>query len=192
MNDSDRSAAPPSLARSVALGVLVLFGGFQVVSWLAGGRGRTGPAPGTRVAAVALPALGGGEALAGSSGTPATVLEFWATWCGPCQRSLPTLHTLARRYSDRAVRFVAVNVDEASEDRLADVSDMAAALGLAGLQIALDDGRAARAYRVSRLPLVVVLAADGRVVESWTGALSEGGLTSSVDALLAGAQAQKR
>ena len=40
------------------------------------------------------------------------VLNFWATWCGPCQEELPRLSKLAESYSGKNVHFVAVSIDD--------------------------------------------------------------------------------
>ena len=43
------------------------------------------------------------------------VLNFWATWCGPCQEELPRLSKLAETYSGKNVHFVAVSIDDAKD-----------------------------------------------------------------------------
>jgi len=43
------------------------------------------------------------------------VVNFWATWCGPCQEELPRLSKLAQSYSGKNVRFVAVSIDAAKD-----------------------------------------------------------------------------
>lgn len=40
------------------------------------------------------------------------VVNFWATWCGPCQEELPRLSKLAESYAGKPVRFVLISIDE--------------------------------------------------------------------------------
>jgi len=40
------------------------------------------------------------------------VVNFWATWCGPCQEELPRLSAIAESYAGKPVRFVLISIDE--------------------------------------------------------------------------------
>ncbi len=40
------------------------------------------------------------------------MVEFWATWCGPCRATIPHLTELAHKYKDKGVRFIGVDVWE--------------------------------------------------------------------------------
>ena len=46
-----------------------------------------------------------------------TVINFWATWCGPCLEELPLLSKLTREYSEKKVRFIAISADADPENR---------------------------------------------------------------------------
>jgi thiol-disulfide isomerase/thioredoxin len=40
------------------------------------------------------------------------LVDFWASWCGPCQKSFPAMEELHKRYVERGLVIIAVNVDE--------------------------------------------------------------------------------
>jgi thiol-disulfide isomerase/thioredoxin len=44
-------------------------------------------------------------------GEKLTVVDFWATWCQPCVRSIPLLNQMAGEYADQGVRFIGVTID---------------------------------------------------------------------------------
>jgi peroxiredoxin len=93
------------------------------------------------------------------------VLEFWASWCGPCVVSLPQVDQVSRDYADRGVKFVAINMEESKE----------AAAGMLErhklqLPVALDrDGAVAAKYRVTVIPQTVVIDPEGKVARHFIG-----------------------
>jgi len=88
-------------------------------------------------------------------------INFWASWCGPCEVELPELNRLAAHYAGK-VRVVAINVDE---DRGAAQRTLAK-LGLRSshLDILLDPrSKAASAYQLEGMPASFILDAHGAV-----------------------------
>ncbi len=44
------------------------------------------------------------------------IVDFWASWCGPCKESFPAMNELQQKYSSRGLVIIAVNVDERRAD----------------------------------------------------------------------------
>ncbi len=97
------------------------------------------------------------------------VIDFWATWCGPCQHELPELERLYRRFSgDPRVVFYAVDFSggdtpDVQGDTPAQASEFFRRRGFR-MPLAFDaGGRAARALHAHGLPTLLVLDRSGRV-----------------------------
>lgn len=86
-----------------------------------------------------------------------TVLDFWATWCGPCLRAMPKLEALAGAHA--GVDVVAINMDDAEAARA--LFDQR---GWKKLILLMDDGDTSRRYNVSNIPHTVVIDRAGIVV----------------------------
>jgi cytochrome c biogenesis protein CcmG/thiol:disulfide interchange protein DsbE len=106
-------------ARSLAafLAVLAVIGllGFGLLS-----KGRAKIAVGDPVPDRALPVLGGrGEGSIADYRGHWVLVNLWASWCIPCRQEAPVLDRFARRYSDRNVRVLGIDVQDNSDDALA-------------------------------------------------------------------------
>jgi uncharacterized protein (TIGR03435 family) len=106
------------------------------------------------------------------------VLEFWATWCGPCILAMSHLNELADKYKNQPVQFVAIT----SEDE-ATVKDFLAKKPIKSW-VALDTDKAMfTAYAVSAIPHTVMLGKDGMIA----AIMFPSGVTGQfIDDLLAG------
>ena len=88
----------------------------------------------------------------------AVVLDFWATWCGPCRDSLPHMNKLIQKFEGKDVRFLAVTQEDAhTVTEFTRDHPMKAWIGLD------PDGAASRAFRVRGIPHIVVIDAWGRI-----------------------------
>ncbi|HUJ60772.1 MAG TPA: TlpA disulfide reductase family protein [Kofleriaceae bacterium] len=149
------SGAVPGPGRAAGLAVIAVAGlGLALqVTWLSRHGDLVRPmTSGSRAPAFALPAVGPHGALGprvAIAPGKITVLDFWATWCGPCLQALPRLDAFTRRHPDVAV--IAVNVDDAGKARA-----LFDARGYA-MTLVADDGDTSERYGVMSYPHTVVI-----------------------------------
>jgi thiol-disulfide isomerase/thioredoxin len=99
----------------------------------------------------------------------AVLLDFWATWCGPCQAEAPIVDRIAVRYKARGLVVIGINRDD---NGLTVAGPWAKAHHLT-YPIAFDDGATAHAYDVDYLPTLVMISKDGKIVGKRVG-MTEG------------------
>ena len=83
------------------------------------------------------------------------VLDFWATWCGPCKDAVAELEALHRKYTGRGVVILGISVNKES-DAPARVRTFARQHALT-YPLVIDDGSAYKAYGVTRIPATYIL-----------------------------------
>ncbi len=111
-------------------------------------------------------------------------LNFWASWCPPCQSETPVLRDMADRYADDGLTIVGVAVQETTVD---DVKAYAQRYELP-FTIAFDaTADAFNAYDVYALPTQVFIGPDGRVLEVVNGPMTDAAATARMQAWLPGA-----
>jgi peroxiredoxin len=133
---------------------------------LAGDTTRDPIEPGLPAPAFSLPVLGGESELSLESLRGKVVLvNFWATWCKPCEDEMPAMENLYRTLGSRGFELVAISVDD---DRLA-VEEFVDRLGLS-FPILLDPGkRVSDAYQSYRFPESYLIDRGGVLVARYIG-----------------------
>src|SRR5580704_4112148 len=108
------------------------------------------------------------------------LLNFWATWCGPCRAEIPELVALQNRYKDR-LQIIGLVVDDDDEKEILKVIESE---GI-NYPVALADTETRFAYGgIAALPTVFVINAEGRVVQKHVGLFNPALYEAEVRALL--------
>jgi peroxiredoxin len=101
-------------------------------------------------------------------GTP-ILLNFWATWCGPCRGEMPHLEEVYAEWKEKDLTFFAVNIGESS-------TDVTAFLDYYGfnMQVLLDSARTVSGrYGVSGIPTTYFIDEDGIIQNRVVGAFPD-------------------
>jgi thiol-disulfide isomerase/thioredoxin len=162
------------------LGRLITTGVVCVVALAATGMGAGKKAPGLSLKTL----QGESRKLADLSGQ-VVVVNFWATWCGPCQEELPRLSKLAAGYAGKPVKFVAVSIDDKK-----DFSKIPGTMQKAGAQldvwVGADTDTMARFGLGEIVPGTVIVDESGEIVTRVMGEAREEDVTGAVDWVLGG------
>lgn len=120
--------------------------------------------------------------LAGLRGHPVWI-DFWASWCPPCQAEMPVLRDVYRSYESRGLVLIAISVQETS---LADVRAYARRYGLPYTVAADLNGDVFREYRVYGLPTQLFLDADGVIRSVVQGPVDYNTAVANLDLIVPG------
>jgi len=107
------------------------------------------------------------------------VLDFWATWCGPCVQMIPVMDEVNRAWAPRGVSFVGVNSDGGGAT-VDDIKSFLIEHPFSYPVVRDADGEAGALYRVEALPTIVVLGRDGRIRGSYVGFTMKGTLEKAI------------
>ncbi len=97
-----------------------------------------------------------------------TVLDFWASWCGPCKISLPNMQEVYEKYKDNPkVAFYAVSVDQPEVDNK-DLEKVFTELKVS-IPILRDPEKTAALFKFTGIPTTFIIGADGLVQDYEVG-----------------------
>ena len=87
------------------------------------------------------------------------MVNFWATWCGPCRQEMPQLNRLYEKYKSSGFVLLGVNVD----DDASKAAEVAAKLGVTFPVLLDTEKTVSKLYDLSTMPSTVIIDRDGKV-----------------------------
>ncbi|MBC8424403.1 TlpA family protein disulfide reductase [bacterium] len=89
------------------------------------------------------------------------ILDFWATWCGPCRKALPHMQELYEAHHEDGLTVLAISIDEPRNRPK--INSTVRSLGLTFPVLVDGDKEVARLYRVDSVPTTFIISQAGRV-----------------------------
>ena len=125
---------------------------------------------------------GNAHKLSDYQGKP-VVLNFWASWCGPCKMEMPDFDEKYGEYGDQ-VHFLMVNLTDGSKETVETASAFISEQGYSFPVLFDTDRSGAIAYGVSAVPVTYFIDAEGYFVTYQPGMLSAEALQKGIDLLI--------
>jgi len=130
-----------------------------VVLGLAAGTAAAAIAPTAMAPDFTLHALAGPNLRLQEQRGRVVMVNFWATWCGPCRQEMPQLNKLYEKYRAAGFVLLGVNVDDDTRN----AAEVATRLGLKFPVLLDTDKRVSKMYELGTMPSTVLIDRDGRV-----------------------------
>ncbi len=87
------------------------------------------------------------------------MLNFWASWCGPCRQEMPLLDGIYKRYNPAGFEYLGINVEEDNSDAIKLIKD----LGVSFPVVFDPESKASKLYDVEAMPTTVLIDKKGEV-----------------------------
>jgi thiol-disulfide isomerase/thioredoxin len=166
----------PAIAALIALSALFALGVMPRL-WAPGGKLLNQPAPDFTLP-VAANGDDGARLQLSDLRDKVVVLDFWASWCGPCAMQAPILDRIARKYEGEVV-VLGINVGESA----AVARRYASQKGLSYMILADEDGQTQALYGADTLPTVVLIDRQGNITTFVQGVVRQSALERAIRSL---------
>ncbi|WP_280156118.1 TlpA disulfide reductase family protein [Piscinibacter sp. XHJ-5] len=126
---------------------------------LAAGAAVPAPAPSAMAPDFTLRSMSGPNLRLLEQRGQVVLVNFWATWCGPCRQEMPHLNRLYDKYKSSGFVLLGINVDDDARK----AADVASKLGVRFPVLLDTDKKVSRVYDMSAMPATVLIDRDGKV-----------------------------
>jgi len=108
------------------------------------------------------------------------LLNFWATWCGPCREETPHLVRVYARYRDQGVEFAGVSMDEDPES----AAPAFVKQYRMNYPVLVPPVESALTAAIQNLPTSFLIDTTGKIARTWVGTVRETDLSAAIEKLL--------
>jgi cytochrome c biogenesis protein CcmG/thiol:disulfide interchange protein DsbE len=109
------------------------------------------------------------------------LVNYWATWCGPCWEETPGLVRLSRELGPKGLAVVGVAIDEGGREKVQKFVDEFHV----SYPVTLPDRMSQMEYGMAGVPTTILVDKEGRVAKTYVGAVRQADYKTDVEALLA-------
>jgi peroxiredoxin len=99
------------------------------------------------------------------------LLDFWATWCGPCMQSIPELVRIQEKYKDKGLVVLGVSMDTLSQADDGQIQKFMRTFGIT-YPVMRDDGKVSSIYfgdSPAAIPTMHIINREGKIIETISG-----------------------
>lgn len=108
------------------------------------------------------------------------VLNFWASWCGPCKSEMPDFEIAYQEYGEK-IQFLMINMTDGYQETVSSANDFIKDKGYTFPVFYDSDLEAAKAYSVYSIPATYFIDAEGYIIAWGSGALSAENLQEGIN-----------
>lgn len=168
--------------------VALVLGGIWILAWrvpdpqsgVSGEGPETAPRKGFLAPDFALKTLDGASVRMSDLRGQSVLINFWASWCGPCRVEMPHIETAYAAHTDDGLIILGINQSESPRP----VAQFVDEFGLT-FPIPMDtDGKVSAAFQVRALPTSFFIDAQGVIRDTFTGPMSSGLIESKLELIL--------
>lgn len=109
------------------------------------------------------------------------LVDFWATWCGPCKRMVPNLVELERKYGDRGFKVVGISLDQTGPSAVRSFNERH---GVSYPTLMATQGIISAFGKIRAIPTSFLIDREGRIVSRHVGYVSLSALENEITPLL--------